>query len=170
MGPKLPRRDGGGDRYGRCRMRARAGVLLALLLAAAAAGCGGGKDHDDYVTALNQAQTGLAQRFTALQSRITATSSAAQDRKTLRAYETAVGTTVGDLRAIDPPEGFDALHRRFIDEVSDYGGALRSARDELDGDDPRKILAAQGRLRTAVAQTGKKLNATIQAINAKLKG
>jgi hypothetical protein len=151
-------------------MRARASVLLALVLAAAAAGCGGSKDHDAYVKALNKAQTGLAQRFTSLQSRITATSSAAQDRTTLRDYETAVGTTVRDLRAVTPPDGFDALHQRFVGEVAAYGTALRTARDELDGDDPRAILAAQGRLRTAVAQTGKKLNATIQAINAKLKG
>ena len=74
-------------------MRARAGVLLALILAVVAAGCGGDEDRDAYVKALNNAQTGLAQRFTALQSRITPTSNAAQDIKTLRAYEAAVGTT-----------------------------------------------------------------------------
>lgn len=153
-------------------MRARAGVLLALILAAVVAGCGGSesKDNDHYVQALNRAQTGLAERFTALQKRITATSSAAQDRKTLQAYEDAVGTTVRDLRAIAPPAGFDDLHQRFVGEVAGYGTALRTARDQLQGDDPRAILAAQGRLRTAVAQTGKRLNATIQAINAKLKG
>jgi hypothetical protein len=153
-------------------MRARAGVLLALVLAAVIAGCGGGgsKDNDNYVQALNRAQTGLAERFTALQKRITATSSAAQDRKTLQAYEAAVGTTVRDLRAIEPPNGFDDLHQRFVGEVLGYGTALRTARGQLQGDDPRAILAAQGRLRTAVAQTGRRLNTTIQAINAKLKG
>jgi hypothetical protein len=166
----MPRRDGGGDRYGRCRMRARAGVLLALILAVVVAGCGGDEGRNDYVKALNTAQTGLAQRFTKLQSRITATSSAKQDQQTLQAYEAAVGTTVRDLRAITPPDGFGALHRRFVGEVAGYGIALRTARGELKGDDPRAILAAQGRLRTAVAQTGKQLNATIQAINAKLKG
>jgi hypothetical protein len=151
-------------------MRARAAVLLALLLAVAAAGCGADKSRDSYVKALNKAQTGLAQRFTALQSRITPTSSAKQDEKTLLAYEAAVGTTVSDLRAIQPPSGFDGLHRRFVGQVADYGTALRKARGELEGDDPRAILAAQGRLRSAVAQTGKRLNATIQAINQKLKG
>jgi hypothetical protein len=171
MGPTTLRRDGWGDRYGRCRMRAPAGALLALILAAVVVGCGGGKDHDDdYAQALNRAQTGLAQRFTALQKRVTATSSAAQDRKTLQAYEDAVGTTVRDLRAIEPPAGLDGLHRRFVGEVAGYGTALRTARDQLKGDDPRAILAAQGRLRSAVARTGQRLNATIQAINAKLKG
>jgi hypothetical protein len=151
-------------------MRARAGVLLALLLAVVAAGCGGDKDRDAYVKALNKAQTGLAQRFTALQSRITPTSNAEQDIKTLRAYEAAVGTTVSDLRAVDPPDGLAPLHRRFVAEVAAYGGALRKARSEFGHDDPRAILAAQGRLRSAVTATGRRLDATIQAINIKLKG
>jgi hypothetical protein len=152
-------------------MRPRAAILLVLLAAAVLAGCGGGDGgRDDYVSALNKAQNGLAQRFTRLQTRITATSTAAQDRATLKAYEGAVGTTVRDLRAIDPPEGFEALHQRFVGEVADYGDALRSARAELDGDDPKEILAAQGRLRTAVQRTGAKLNATIKAINDKLQG
>lgn len=147
-------------------------ALIALLLAAVVAGCGGGGDdgRNEYVTALNKAQNGLAQRFSQLQSQITATSSASQDRATLKAYEAAVGTTVRDLRAIDPPSGLDVLHQRFVGEVSDYGTALHRARGELNGDDPRKILAAQGRLRTSVQETGVKLNATIKAINAKLQG
>jgi hypothetical protein len=166
----MPSRAGGGDRYGRGPMRARVTLLIALVLAALAAGCGSDAKNDDYVKALNKAQAGLAQRFTELQSQITPTSTAKQDEKTLRAYESAVGATVRDLRAIDPPEGFDALHRRFVGQVAGYGAALRAARGELDGDDPRAILAAQGRLKTAVARTGRELNATIKAINQKLKG
>ncbi len=151
-------------------MRARAGVLLALILVVVvAAGCGADKDRDAYVKALNNAQTGLAQRFAALQTRITPTSNAAQDIETLRAYEAAVGTTVSDLRSVDPPEGLAPLHQRFVDEVAAYGSALRRARAELDRDDPRAILAAQGRLRSAVTAAGRRLDATIQAINQKLK-
>lgn len=167
----MPGGGSGGDRYGRGRMRARAVVLLALLLASPVAiGCGAGKDRDGYVTALNHAQTGLAQRFGALQARITATSSAEQDAKTLRAYEAAVRGAVAGLRAVDPPAGFAALHQRFIAQVAGYGTALRTARGELRSDDPQAILAAQGRLRAAVARTGTRLNATIRAINQKLKG
>jgi hypothetical protein len=151
-------------------MRARAGVLLALILAVVAAGCGGDEDRDAYVKALNKSQTELAQRFAALQSRITPTSSAAKDIKTLRAYEAAVRTTVSDLRAVDPPAGLAPLHRRFTDEVAAYGSALRKTRAELAGDDPRAILAAQGRLRSAVSAAGRRLDATIRAINQKLKG
>jgi hypothetical protein len=151
-------------------MRARAALLLALVLATVAAGCGSQQDNGDYVKALNRAQTGLGQRFSALQAGITPTSSAQQDEKTLSAYEAAVRKAVADLRAVDPPSGFDALHRRFIDQVADYGTALRTARGELGGDDPQAILAAQGRLRSAVTRTGTQLNATIRAINQKLKG
>jgi hypothetical protein len=149
-------------------MRHRVALLLVVLLAAAA-GCGSGSDgRDDYVKALNRAQTGLAQRFGALQARITPTSSAKQDERTLRAYEAAVGRAVADLRAVTPPDGFGALHRRFVGQVAGYGTALTTARRELRSDDPQAILAAQGRLRGAVAATGRRLNATIAAINRKL--
>jgi hypothetical protein len=151
-------------------MRAAVAVLLALLLATAA-GCGGTKpDNGDYVKALNHSQAGLAQRFSALQARITPTSSAKQDQKTLSAYEGAVRKAVTDLEAVDPPSGLAPLHRRFVAQIGDYRAALRTARGELRGDDPQKILAVQGRLQTAVARTGTRLNATIQAINQKLKG
>jgi hypothetical protein len=153
-------------------MRARATlvVLLLLTVALAAAGCGGGNGgRDDYVKALNRAQTGLATRFQTLQARITPTSTPAQDAKTLQAYEGAVTATVRDLRAVDPPSGFAALHRRFVDEVSEYGSALRSARGRLRSDDPQAVLAAQGRLRAQIAAAGDRLNATIQAINTKIK-
>ena len=153
-------------------MRARAVTLTVLLLAALACGCGSQKkNHDGYVQALNRAQSGLTDRFQALQSRITPTSSPQQDARTLRAYEAAVGATVADLRKVKPPTGFDALHRRFVAQLAGYGAALRTARGQLGGgSDPQGILAAQGRTRAAVAQTGTRLNATIQAINQKLKG
>jgi hypothetical protein len=150
-------------------MRARAAIVLCLI--AALAGCGGGsRDRSDYVKALNTAQTGLAERFGALQKRISPTSTPAQDATTLRAYEGAVRTTVADLRAVDPPSGFGALHQRFVGEVAQYGTALQAARGRLRGDDPQAILAAQGRLRSAIARTGERLNATIRAINDKIKG
>jgi hypothetical protein len=151
-------------------MRARAAIVLALLLASVA-GCGS-TDHSgrDYVQAINRAQTGLVKRFTTLQAKVTPTSSAAQDRQTLLAYEAAVRKTVTDLRAVQPPSGLDALHRQFIAEVGAYGTALRTTRGELRSENAQAILAAQGRLRTAVARTGTRLNATIAAINRKLQG
>jgi hypothetical protein len=151
-------------------MRARAVTLTVLLLAALVSGCGSQKNHDGYVQALNRAQNGLTERFRALQSRVTPTSSPQQDARTLRAYEAAVGATVTELRRVKPPAGLDALHRRLVGQVAGYGAALRTARGQLGGTDPQGILAAQGRLRATVTQTGTRLNATIQAINQKLRG
>jgi hypothetical protein len=149
-------------------MRARA--LLAIFAATLVAGCGSDGGHGDYVKALNAAQTELAQRFTALQAHVTPTSSAQQDRRTLLAYERAVGTVVRDLRAVDAPAGFAVLHHQLIAQVADYGSVLRNARSQLDGNDPKAVLAVQGELRTAVAEKGRRLNTIIQAINRKLKG
>lgn len=151
-------------------MRVRAALVLIVLLALATAGCGGADGaRNDYVKALNRAQKGLAERFQTLQARVTPTSTPAQDAKTLQAYEGAVTDTVRDLRAVDPPSGFAALHRRFVAEVADYGTALRTARSRLRSDDPRAVLAARGRMRAQVAEAGDRLNATIRAINTKIK-
>lgn len=149
----------------------RRAVAVLALVVLAATGCGGGdRQRSDYVKSLNRAQTGLAKRFTALQARITPTSNPAQDERTLQAYAGAVRDAVRDLRAVSPPAGFEALHQRFVGQVAQYGTALQSARTQLRSDDPQRILAAQGRLRAAIEQTGARLNATIRAINAKLKG
>jgi hypothetical protein len=154
-------------------MLARAAALLAVVVALA--GCGSSSDgaskaDADYVRALNAAQSGLAQKFTKLGEKITPTSSAKQDQATLGAYESVVDTTVRQLRALDPPSGLAALHRRFVAQLSDYGSAVRTARTRIAGDDPRAILAAQGDLQASLQQTGRQLNATIDAINKTLKG
>ncbi|QEC47318.1 hypothetical protein FSW04_06780 [Baekduia soli] len=152
-------------------MRAPAATMLAVLLAVLAAGCGGGggsRERTDYVQALNRAQSGLAQRFGALGRRITPTSTPAQDARTLGAYEGAVRVAIADLRSVRPPSDLRDLHARLVAGVAEYGAALRRARAELRGTDPQKILAAQGRLRTTIADAGRRLNATIQAINGRL--
>jgi hypothetical protein len=155
-------------------MRARAISLLAtvgaaIVLAACGGGGGDGQERQGYVQALNAAQTSLAQRFTALQKQVTPTSTAAQDARTLSAYEAAVRRTVADLQAVRPPDGFEGLHRQFVAQVGDYGTALRTARVALGRGRPQDILAVQGRLKADVQRTGERLNATVQAINAKLK-
>jgi hypothetical protein len=151
-------------------MRVRAGIL-ALIVAAALAGCGGADGGDDeYVTALNQAQNGLLKRVTQLNERITATSTPAQDRVTLKAYETAVGTAVRDLRAIDPPDGFDGLHQQFVGEVAEYGSVVRRARTQLGRGGTTSSLAVRSTLPASLERIAQKLNTTIKAINTKLQG
>ncbi|HET6507262.1 MAG TPA: hypothetical protein VFG42_10765 [Baekduia sp.] len=152
-------------------MRARASILLVLIAAALLAGCGGGDGaKDDYVTSLNQAQDALLKRVTQLNERITATSTPAQDRATLKVYETAVDTAVRDLRAIDPPSGLDQLHQQFVREVAEYGAVVRQARDRLSNGSVKSGLAVRGTLPDALERVARELNATIKAINAKLQG
>jgi hypothetical protein len=151
-------------------MPARA-VAIALVLAFVSAGCGasGGSDdgRGDYVKALNTAQTGLQQRFTQLGAKVTATSTPEQDRRTLAAYQTAVTATVHDLRDIRPPSGLEGLHRQFVGEIQDFGAALRSARSRIASGN---ALAARTGVKAAAEQTGRRVNATIEAINKKLEG
>jgi hypothetical protein len=146
-------------------------ALLALLTAlVAAAGCGGSDGgRGAYVKAVNDAQTTLAQRFRALQSRIKPTSTPTEDRRTLTGYETAVREAVTDLRGVRPPSGLDDLHRQFIGEIADYGTEVRRARAVLDGSRPEAVIAAQRRLVTNVGRISARINATISAINRKLK-
>ena len=151
-------------------MHARAAALILVVLALVAAGCGSDQGQGDYAKALNKAQTGLRQQFTKLGSRITPTSSAKQDQRTLTAYEQVVDSTVDDLRAVQPPDGLAALHQRFVSQVAGYGSALRTARGGLSSGKPSAILAAQSRLSDQLTQTGRRLNATIEAINKKIKG
>jgi hypothetical protein len=153
------------------RMRACWGTLLALIAAVALAGCGSDTGaNDDYATALNAAQNGLLKRVTQLNERITATSTPAQDRATLKVYATAVDSAVRDLRAIDPPEGLDRLHQQFVGEVAEYGTVVRQARDQLSSGSVKSGLAVRGTLPAALERIAQKLNATIKAINAKLQG
>src|SRR3954451_22035240 len=153
----------------------RPAVLLALVLAlATAAGCGGGGSGsgagDAYVKEVNAAQSGLAKRFDSLQGAAAATSTPAQDRRTLRAYEDAVTAAVTRLRAADPPSDVKPLHREFVGEIAAYGTEVRHAREALGAGTPERALAAQRRLVTRVGRITAQINDTIEAINRRLRG
>jgi hypothetical protein len=147
-------------------------LLVALVVAAIGggiAGCGGSDAKNDYVKAVNGAQGGLAKRFDALGARITATSTPAQDRKTLSDYESAVVAAVGELRGVEPPDGMGDLHRRFIGEIAGYGSEVRKAREKLSTGRPQDAIAAQRSLVTAVGRISSRINDTIAAINNRLR-
>jgi hypothetical protein len=76
---------------------------------------------------------------------------------------------VAELRSVDPPEGLDELHRRFIGEIADYGTEVRKARNKLTTGRAQDALAAQRSLVTAVGRISSRINDTISAINAKLR-
>jgi hypothetical protein len=151
-------------------MLARAVAVLVLVLALAAAGCGSDGARGDYASTLNEAQTQLQQRFAQIGKRITPTSTPTQDQRSLAAYEHVVNSAVADLRGVHPPDGLDVLHRRFVTELAGYGTAVRTARQRLSGDDPRAVLAARSALSASLTRSGERLDATIEAINKKIKG
>jgi hypothetical protein len=149
----------------------RPAAILALVLALAGGACGGDPGQvGDYVKAVNEAQDGLARRFDRLQSSAAATSTPAQDRRTLQAYEAAVQAAVTRLRAADPPEDVRPLHDEFIGEIGAYGDEVRRAREALSATSTRRALDAQRRLVTQVGRITARINATIDAINRRLRG
>lgn len=151
-------------------MRPLAAVVLA---AVALAGCGDGASRADagpYVRAVNAAQGGFARTLNRLSSSITATSTPRQDRRTLRSFAGAVDGAVADLRRVEPPGRVQALHGRLVAEVASYRPPIAAARSALATQDPRRIVAAQGRFVDAVTRTGARVNRTIDAINRRLRG
>jgi predicted small secreted protein len=149
--------------------------LLCVLLAACALGlaaCGGSSEDGGarYVERVNKAQQDFAARVDKLSEGITATSSAARDRQTLRSFEQAVDQVGGDLRAIRPPGQVKGLHARLITAVDGYGADVQRAADALTSKQPGRLRAAQRELTQATTAFGTTLNRTIDEINRQLNG
>ncbi len=149
-------------------LRARTTALLVggVLALGALAGCGGDvEESNEYVEAVNTAQSDFARTFDDLQREIDARSTPEDDAATLGKFEKAIDAVVEDLRAAEPPERVAAEHDALIDEVTRYGGIISEAREQFDSDVPREILAARTELSTDVAATSTRINRAIDAIN-----
>jgi len=146
-------------------------AVAGAALAVAATGCGSDMSAGDsrYIAAVIAAQQDFTRRFDRLSSRITATSTPHHDRQTLGRFEVAVHGVVRRLRAVQPPARVETLHRRLITEVAGYGAEIAAARQAFASRDPRRVLAAQGRLVGAVTDTGVRVNRTIDQINDRLR-
>ena len=96
--------------------------LIVVALALAASGCGSdSKAANEYVDAVNRAQSDFATKFDQLSGQITSTSTAAQDRQTLDGFRRAIDKAVADFRAVKAPSKVKPLHDRLIAEISAYG-------------------------------------------------
>jgi hypothetical protein len=145
-------------------------ILIVVALALVGSGCGADtKAANDYVDAVNEAQTGFAAKFDSLSSRITSTSTAAQDRQTLDGFKQAIDKVVTDFRAVKPPDKVKALHARLISEISAYGGEIDKAKKAFEDEDPQAIVKAQADLVSAVTRVQSQINTTIADINKKLR-
>jgi hypothetical protein len=143
--------------------------LCAVVALVTASGCGDTERNNDYVEAVNKAQNAFAATFDRLQGEITSTSSPTKDRETLTRFQAAIDKVVADLRAVDTPEKVGTLHRRLIAQIASYGDEIEKAEKAFKSKDPARILGAQSRLVTAVTQVSTKINATIDAINKRLR-
>jgi hypothetical protein len=145
-------------------------VLVVLALALVASGCGSDtKAANDYVDAVNRAQSEFATKFDQLSGQITSTSTAAQDRQTLDGFRQAINKVVGDFRAVKVPSKVKPLHDRLIAEVSAYGVQIDKAKGAFSDDDPKAIVKAQTDLVNAVTKVQAQINQTIADINKKLR-
>jgi hypothetical protein len=175
--PSTIQRTGGWWRTGRYGAPVRTGSWLLALAAAActflAFSCGGSDDDggERYVESVNEAQKAFAARVDELSEGITATSSAARDRRTLRSFEEAVDEVGGDLRAIRPPGEVRALHERLITAVDGYGEEVQQAAHTLEtSKSASRLRGAQQELAQATTSFGTTLNETIDEINKELAG
>lgn len=154
--------------------RLTARLLLALLVAALAVGlgaCGGAdarKEKNAYVQAVNAAQTEFASEVTIVSQRITPKSSSAQDRATLKAFETAIEDVVAKLRRIDVPGDVTAEHKQLVGAMSGFGADIKKATDALQNPDSGKIADAQRSIGIATQTVNQRIDAAIAAINSKL--
>ncbi len=155
------------DRHPARRLLTAGAVVLAVALGAA--GCGGSVEKSNtYVEQVNLAQTQFASSFTRLSREITASSTPAHDRKTLRAIRGSIAKTVTDLRAIHPPDKVKSLHADLVDAIAGYGDAVGTAEENLSGT-VAQASRAQARLATDTGRASTQVTAAISAINQKLR-
>lgn len=147
-------------------------LLFALaLVAGALAGCGGGggvKEANTYVDEVNKAQNRFASTIDTLSTRITATSTPADDRATLGRFEAAVDRVVTDLRAVQPPDQVRSQHMQLIAALERYGTQVKQVTADISSGSATRLLGAQEELAKATAEVSRKINTTIAAINQKL--
>ncbi len=153
------------------RRRLPAAAVM-LVVAVFAAGCGGDDTgaKNTYVGQVNKAQEEFAATFERLAGQITATSSAADDRRTLRGFQKAIDATTADMRAIRPPAEVKNLHADFVDELAGYGDAIAKAEKGLGAaNNVTDISKAQADLAQSTSRTSAAVNRTIAEINTKLR-
>jgi hypothetical protein len=152
----------------------RAASLLVLLIVAGALGaCGETKgdtaqDKKAYVAKVNEVQERFASEVTTVTTEYTAKSSTAQDKKTLKAFQTAISSFVDELRAIKIPASLKAEHTQLVGAMSGYASDIGQANAALTNPTTRTLADASERIRTATQMVNTRLGAARAAINAKL--
>ena len=150
----------------------RSALLLATALAlVAGSGCGSDtKASNDYVGAINKAQTDFAASITNMKATPAGTGAKQAAGDVFANLKTAIDKVISDLKAVKAPDKVKDLHNELISELGTFNGAVQKAGTALKTGDPQKILKAQSTFATDASTVGTKLGQTIQAINTKLQG
>jgi hypothetical protein len=148
-------------------MRAAVAVVIAML---AATGCGSDtKSKNDYVNAVNRAQSNFVAVVDDSESRISGDASDQDTAAELDKIRSAAQKVVVELRGIKPPEKARALHADLVREAQGLVAAFKKASAAYKSGRPSEILTAKVDLSKDVKQVNAQLNATIQSLNEKLR-
>jgi hypothetical protein len=143
-------------------------VALAITLVAAT-GCGSDtKAKNEYVSAVNRAQSDFVAVVDDSESRIQGDASDQETATQLDMIRTAAAKVVTELRRIKPPGNARTLHANLVREAEGLVAAFKKAADAYRSGDSAKILTAKVDLSKDIERVNKQLNATIQALNEKL--
>jgi hypothetical protein len=144
-------------------------VALALSVAVAA-GCGSDtKAKNKYVSAVNKAQADFVAVVDDSESRIEGNASDQETASQLDMIRAAAARVVVELRRIKPPDSARTLHANLVREAEGLVAAFKKAADAYHSGKPSKILTAKVDLSKDIEKVNRQLNATIQALNAKLR-
>ena len=149
----------------------RVAAICLAALSLVAAGCGGDtKKNNDYVDAVNKAQTDLVSNVQKVGSGSTTSGSdpAAAAKKTFDDLTGAIDKFISDLKGVTPPDEVKTLHNDLISEVTQVEDEVKSAGSSLDSKNPQTIITAMSKLSTSVSDLETKMSKTIDDINAKL--
>jgi hypothetical protein len=139
-------------------------ALAAALSLVVLAGCGGDTaSKNDYVEAVNKAQTDFAASVGNVQAGSAENPEAIFDR-----LEKGLDQIVADLEKVEPPEEVKSLHDKLIDDFSKFSAVVKDAGESIGSGSQKKILEAQQKFGTEAAEIGGRVSATITEINSKL--
>jgi hypothetical protein len=140
-------------------------VVLALTLAA----CGGDTEaKNDYVAAVNRAQTDFVAVVDDSQSRLADNASNEDTATQLDMIRAAAAKVVTRLRGVKPPDEVRSLHNSLVREAEGLVVAFRKAATAYRSGDSSRILTAKVDLTNDVTKVNEQLNTTINELNRKL--
>lgn len=147
-------------------------ICCAALSLIAATGCGGDTaSKNDYVEAINKAQTDFASNVQKVGTSSSAGSDpAAAAKQTFASLGTAIDKVVADLKAVDPPDDVKDLHNELVSEMQEFKSQVDGAAKSLDSGDATAVLKAQSKFAQSASTLGTRISKTISDINTKLQG